>query len=346
MSEPTHNAGEIKLNPCKCGGNVGLLNDQAQTRFRVVCPCGNGVEGIWFKSEFEARVAWNASNPPYTPNAGEKCPTCGNPLRRVTKSAMSPLNYDQFDSVRAGDWYCETCPSNNRGNTNFKYFWNRELTGHGTGLKPAVESPAADVKDREVEDKTKDWVNKLADELVRKYPQLLFISRENCVEPLAAFILLQIANSANDLTTKLAAFKEENDRLWSYKATAQDWSNKQDETITTLRAENQGLEAIIKSKQTSITDLASHVRSKVKEVDRLREDNKRLDWLEEQFGCGLINDDAGHWAISWEGTQSVPDNPPQDVQTVFFIEQKDWNKSVREAIDKAKEALKPTPEGE
>jgi hypothetical protein len=37
------------------------------------------------------------------------------------------LNDDQFDAIRAGDWYCNTCPSNGRGNTPYRYFWNREL---------------------------------------------------------------------------------------------------------------------------------------------------------------------------------------------------------------------------
>lgn len=37
------------------------------------------------------------------------------------------LNDDQFDAIRAGDWYCETCPTNGRGNTSYRYFWDREL---------------------------------------------------------------------------------------------------------------------------------------------------------------------------------------------------------------------------
>jgi hypothetical protein len=56
------------------------------------------------------------------------------------------LNDDQFDAVRAGDWYCDTCPSNERGNTGYRYFWTRELAqpppvsaspakcGGGTGM--------------------------------------------------------------------------------------------------------------------------------------------------------------------------------------------------------------------
>lgn len=55
------------------------------------------------------------------------CPQCHGKLRRVTQSTNSPLNSDQFDAVKAGDWYCPTCPSNNRGNLNLCYFWTHEL---------------------------------------------------------------------------------------------------------------------------------------------------------------------------------------------------------------------------
>lgn len=55
------------------------------------------------------------------------CPTCGNSLLKVRQSSDSMLNAEQFAAVKAGDWYCETCPSNERGNTRYKYYWNREL---------------------------------------------------------------------------------------------------------------------------------------------------------------------------------------------------------------------------
>lgn len=55
------------------------------------------------------------------------CPGCRKPLHEVRQSSGSMLNSDQFDAVRAGDWYCDTCPSNGRGNTAYAYFWNSEL---------------------------------------------------------------------------------------------------------------------------------------------------------------------------------------------------------------------------
>ena len=67
-------------------------------------------------------------------------------------------------------------------------------------------------------------------------------------------------------------------------------------------------------------------------------DTKRLDWLADQFGCALVNDDNGHWAFTGEGLQNVPiDNEPEDIMSSFYIEKKDWKNSIREAIDAAKE---------
>ncbi len=64
-------------------------------------------------------------------------------------------------------------------------------------------------------------------------------------------------------------------------------------------------------------------------------DTERLNWLEQQEGAGLVSDDAGHWAVTTTGTQNVPDNPPQDISTSFWVEKAEWKKSVREAIDVA-----------
>ena len=63
-------------------------------------------------------------------------------------------------------------------------------------------------------------------------------------------------------------------------------------------------------------------------------DKERLDWMEEQFGCGLISDDNGHWAFSYSGFQNVVTGWPKDVETTFFVEAKDWKASIRAAIDK------------
>ncbi len=53
---------------------------------------------------------------------------------------------------------------------------------------------------------------------------------------------------------------------------------------------------------------------------------------EEGCGCALISDDAGNWAVSGEGFQNVPDDPPQDIETSFFIEKSLWKSSIREAL--------------
>ena len=53
---------------------------------------------------------------------------------------------------------------------------------------------------------------------------------------------------------------------------------------------------------------------------------------EEGCGCALISDDAGNWAVSGEGFQNVPLDPPQDIETTFFIEKEQWKPSIREAL--------------
>lgn len=65
-------------------------------------------------------------------------------------------------------------------------------------------------------------------------------------------------------------------------------------------------------------------------------DTERLNWLDSQDGVGLINDDNGHWAVSFAGFQNVPEgDKPADIFTSFSIEARDWKPSVREAIDAA-----------
>lgn len=36
------------------------------------------------------------------------CPICGNELEYVKQSYPQMLNQDQFDAIKAGDWYCRT----------------------------------------------------------------------------------------------------------------------------------------------------------------------------------------------------------------------------------------------
>ena len=58
-----------------------------------------------------------------------------------------------------------------------------------------------------------------------------------------------------------------------------------------------------------------------------------FDELIENGNCpALINDDAGHWAISESGAQEVIYDEPNDLNTTFFIEKKDWKNTVREAV--------------
>lgn len=65
-------------------------------------------------------------------------------------------------------------------------------------------------------------------------------------------------------------------------------------------------------------------------------DTGRLDWLESHGdGAALVSDDAGHWAVSWDGAQDVPTDPPQDIVTTHIVERDQWRPSIRAAIDAA-----------
>ena len=65
-------------------------------------------------------------------------------------------------------------------------------------------------------------------------------------------------------------------------------------------------------------------------------DSDLLNWLESQYGCALLNDDNGHWTVSFDGMQNIPEgDEPSAIATSFFIEAKDWKNSVREAIETA-----------
>lgn len=47
----------------------------------------------------------------------------------------------------------------------------------------------------------------------------------------------------------------------------------------------------------------------------------------------LLNDDNGHWAVKFDGFQNVPSSDnPEDISTIFFIEEKDWKNSIYEAL--------------
>lgn len=52
------------------------------------------------------------------------CPECGEELNIVPDSKC--LNPEQYDSVKAGDYYCTNCKGD-RGKTGFRYYWKEEL---------------------------------------------------------------------------------------------------------------------------------------------------------------------------------------------------------------------------
>jgi len=54
-----------------------------------------------------------------------RCDKCGG-LLDLVRQERGYLNREQFDAVKAGDWYCATCPGD-RGGTGRRYFWESEL---------------------------------------------------------------------------------------------------------------------------------------------------------------------------------------------------------------------------
>lgn len=56
-----------------------------------------------------------------------KCPNCNTDLIKVCYPSDSMLNRDQWESQRAGDYYCPNCPDNGRGKSGHCYFWNKEI---------------------------------------------------------------------------------------------------------------------------------------------------------------------------------------------------------------------------
>lgn len=77
------------------------------------------------------------------------CPTCGGVLLRVKRPSDSPYNSDQFDSQRAGDYYCEKCPDNGRGNSGLHYWWHSEVAPPPSN-PPRATIPAGYCEDKDV----------------------------------------------------------------------------------------------------------------------------------------------------------------------------------------------------
>ena len=58
----------------------------------------------------------------------DRCPQCRGTVMLVTQGEYAWMNRDQFDAVKAGDYYCESCPPNDRAeNGKHCYWWEREL---------------------------------------------------------------------------------------------------------------------------------------------------------------------------------------------------------------------------
>lgn len=54
------------------------------------------------------------------------CPNCQKELFEVRQSPHSMLNAEQFDSQKAGDFYCASCKSD-KCQTGYLYFWTKDL---------------------------------------------------------------------------------------------------------------------------------------------------------------------------------------------------------------------------
>lgn len=59
-------------------------------------------------------------NSPY-----KKCPICSHRLNFVRQSSHSFLNKEQFNSVKAGDYFCINCKPTQ--GLKYKYFWKNEI---------------------------------------------------------------------------------------------------------------------------------------------------------------------------------------------------------------------------
>lgn len=47
----------------------------------------------------------------------------------------------------------------------------------------------------------------------------------------------------------------------------------------------------------------------------------------------LFNDDNGHWAVKFDGYQTIPiGDDPENISTTCFIEAKEWKDSIYEAL--------------
>lgn len=61
---------------------------------------------------------------------------------------------------------------------------------------------------------------------------------------------------------------------------------------------------------------------------------KLQDLCNKGFCPNLLNDDNGHWALVFDGFQSVPaGDEPEDISTSFHVEARFWKDTIEEAIE-------------
>lgn len=56
----------------------------------------------------------------------EVCPDCKAKLIKVRQSSNSYLSTNQFNAIKAGDYYCSDC-ADKTTKSGFKYFWEKDL---------------------------------------------------------------------------------------------------------------------------------------------------------------------------------------------------------------------------
>jgi hypothetical protein len=54
------------------------------------------------------------------------CPECGERLEAVRFNPDCLLNFEQWSSIRAGDYFCRRCRGD-RGKSGYRYYWKSEL---------------------------------------------------------------------------------------------------------------------------------------------------------------------------------------------------------------------------
>lgn len=73
------------------------------------------------------------------PSPRLRCPGCGGKVEAVPPSKW--MNSDQWDAVKAGDYFCEACPDDGKGATGFAYWTTAEVEAASvcTGKQPVSD---------------------------------------------------------------------------------------------------------------------------------------------------------------------------------------------------------------